>query len=176
MKERAYMDVIGAIETCADYIVDFTSRVQNVTAIFLDGIGPFASVVAFSMIISILFHAARLATGSMLRKAGLYILYGLLLFGLLVPTIEAVLDAYGSSGDTSMSSDLSVAVMVLVLMLATVAVTALMIIKRSHGSAIQVGLLIGALLLQWAMTAWVMTIAAWIIASLVAIVFVLVVK
>ncbi len=170
------MDVIGAIETGAAYIVDFTSRVQNVTAIFLDGIGPFAAIVAFSMIISILFHAARMATGSMFRKAGLYVLYGLLLFGLLVPTVEAVIDASGDSGSATTVSDLSVAIIVLILLLGSVVITALMLIKRSHGSAIQVGLLIGALLLQWALEIWVITLAGWLIASLVAIVFVLVVK
>jgi hypothetical protein len=69
-----------------------------------------------------------------------------------------------------------VAIIVLLLLLGSVVITALMLVKRSHGSGIQVGLLIGALLLQWALEIWVITLMGWLIASLVAIVFVLVVK
>lgn len=138
-------------------------------------VGPFAQAVVFSMVISIVVHVAKGFSESWIKRIMFGAVYLMVLFGLLVGTVQDAIGADAAGSDLSVGSDLSIALTVLLLILATVAVTVLIMVRQNWGTAIQVALLMGSLGLQWVLTSWTPGIESWLVCSVVAIVFVLVV-
>jgi len=171
------MDITGIVDSVANYLVGLVALLQAVVTWILHwDVGPFAVTVVFAMIISILFHVAQDLESSFAKKSILYVAYLVIIFGLLVGTLQDVVDADAGGSTLEVGSRLSLALTVLLLLLGTIAITAIMMFRRAHGAAIQVALLIGSLVLQYWLANWQMTIEAWLIISLVAVVFVLIVR
>jgi hypothetical protein len=171
------MDAVGIVDGVAAYLVGLVALLQNVTTHVLHyNVGPFAAAVVFAMIVSILFNVAQDLESGAAKKIILYIFYLVIIFGLLVGTLQDVVDADAGGSTLEVGSRLSLALTVLLLLLGTIAITAIMMFRRAHGAAIQVALLIGSLVLQYWLANWQMTIEAWLIISLVAVLFVLIVR
>lgn len=171
------MDVVGIVDGVAAYLVGLVALLQSVMIHVLHyNVGPFAVAVVFAMLISIIFHAARDLESSAIKKGLLYLAYLTIIFALLVQTLQSVIDADAGGSTLEVGSELSLALTVLLLLLGTIALTAIMMFRRIHGAAIQVALLVGSLVLQYWLANWQMTIEAWLVISLIAVLFVLIVR
>jgi hypothetical protein len=170
------VDFVGAVDEVAAWLVGMVTILQQLTAHVLHWpVGPFAQAAVFSMVISIIVHVAKGFSESAIKRVLFSAVYLTVLFGLLVGTVGGAVEADAAGSDLSVGSDLSIALMVLLLILATVAVTVLIFVRQNWGTAIQVALLMGSLGLQWVLTSWTPGIEAWLVCSVVAIIFVLVV-